>query len=108
MVKTCRLDGSQRAANLVFGLLTTPGSGAACRNWLRNARAHPSITLSRGRRTETMTAWPASGVEVLSVIRPCIRTVPATGPYRGVTADSSDEKIQFEAVSHPMFCLQPV
>lgn len=73
--------------------------------WVRNARAAGRVTLSRGRRSETLTATPLGPADSAVVLRQYLREVPITRPYFDVRPDSPLEAFAAEAPRHPVFAL---
>ena len=57
--------------------------------WVRNARAAGRITLSRGKRSETLPIRELSPTEAAPVLRRYITRVPITRPYFDAKPDSS-------------------
>ena len=74
-------------------------------NWVRNARAAGHVTLSRGRRSETLRVAELGADDSVPILRQYLREVPVTRPYFDVTPDSSDQQIAAEAPRHPVFLL---
>src|SRR5260370_41976394 len=72
--------------------------------WVRNLRAAGEATLTRGRRSETVTARELPKGEAALVLREEIKRNPFAR-YFGVTADSSLEEFERTAVSQPLFVL---
>lgn len=77
-------------------------------NWVRNLRAAGEATLTRGRRSETVSARELPIGEAALVLREEIRDGNPFAHYFGVTADSSLEEFERAAASHPLFVLQSV
>lgn len=75
-------------------------------NWVRNLRAAGEATLTRGRRSETVTARELPQDEAAVVLREDIREGNPFARYFGVTAESSLEEFERAAVSHPLFVLE--
>lgn len=73
--------------------------------WVRNTRAAGRITLTRGRRTETLTASALGPADSAPVLRQYVREVPITRPYFDVRPDSPLEAFVAEAPRHPVFLL---
>ena len=71
--------------------------------WVRNVRAAGRVTLSRGRRSETLTATPLGPADSAVVLRQYLREVPITRPYFDVRPDSPREAFVAEAPRHPVF-----
>jgi len=75
-------------------------------NWVRNLRAAGEATLTRGRRSETVTARELPKEEAALVLRDDIREGNPFARYFGVTADSSREDFERAVISHPLFELE--
>ena len=79
-------------------------------NWVRNLRAAKGkATLTRSRRTETIRAIEQVPETAALVLREIVRASGAPGfvrAYLNVTADSSLEEFEREALTHPVFLLQ--
>ena len=73
--------------------------------WVRNVRAAGRVTLSRGRRSERLTATPLGPGDSADVLRRYIREVPITRPFFDVRPDSPREAFVAEAPRHPVFLL---
>jgi deazaflavin-dependent oxidoreductase (nitroreductase family) len=71
--------------------------------WVRNARAAGSVTLERGRRTETLRLAELGPRESARILQRYVREVPITRPYFDVTPDSSLDDFAAEAPRHPVF-----
>jgi deazaflavin-dependent oxidoreductase (nitroreductase family) len=74
-------------------------------NWVRNLRAAREAILTRGRRSETVSARELPKGEAALVLRADIKR-NAFARYFGVTADSSLEEFERAAVAHPVFELE--
>jgi len=74
-------------------------------NWVRNARAAGQVTLSRGRRSETLRIAELGPKGSVPVLRQYLQEVPVTRPYFDMTPDSPDQQIAAEARRHPVFVL---
>jgi deazaflavin-dependent oxidoreductase (nitroreductase family) len=74
--------------------------------WVRNLRAAGEAILTRGRRSETVTARELPKGEAALVLREEIKEGNPFVRYYGVTADSSLEEFERAAVSHPLFVLE--
>ncbi len=74
-------------------------------DWVRNLRAAKEAILTRGRRTETVSARELPESEAALVLRADIKRNPFAR-YFGVTADSSLEEFEHAAVKHPLFMLE--
>ena len=73
--------------------------------WVRNVRAAGRVTLSRGSRSERLTATPLGPGDSADVLRRYIREVPITRPFFDVRPDSPREAFVAEAPRHPVFLL---
>lgn len=73
--------------------------------WVRNARAAGEVTLSRGRRPETVALEELGPAEAAPVLRRYLAEVPITRPFFDVTPASSPEAFAAEAPRHPVFRL---
>ena len=73
--------------------------------WVRNARAAGRITLSRGKRSETLSIRELSPTEAAPVLRRYITRVPITRPYFDAKPDSPLAAFIAEAPRHPVFHL---
>jgi deazaflavin-dependent oxidoreductase (nitroreductase family) len=75
-------------------------------DWVRNLRAAGTATLTRGRRSETVSAIELSAEEAAPILRHALTIAPAVlRPYFDFTADSSIEEIAREAPRHPTIML---
>ena len=81
------------------------GSAFGIVDWVRNLRAAGEAILTRGRRSETVTARELPTDEAALILRADIKRNPFAR-YFGVTADSSLEEFERAAVSHPLFVLE--
>ena len=82
------------------------GSPYGIVDWVRNLRAAGEAILTRGRRSETVTARELPKDEAAVVLREEIKGGNPFIRYYGVTADSSLEELERAAVSHPLFLLE--
>jgi deazaflavin-dependent oxidoreductase (nitroreductase family) len=73
--------------------------------WVRNARAAGRVTLTRGRRAETVSLRALSAAEAAPVLRHYVTRVPITRPYFDVTPDSPLTAFEADAARHPVFAL---
>ncbi len=73
--------------------------------WVRNARAAGQITLSRGKRSETLPIRELSPAEAAPVLQRYITRVPITRPYFDAKPDSPLAAFVAEAPRHPVFHL---
>jgi deazaflavin-dependent oxidoreductase (nitroreductase family) len=80
-------------------------------NWVRNLRAAGEATLTRGRRAEQISVvelTPEQAAPLLIDILSTPYSARFTRGYFEVTPDSSLEEFEREALSHPVFAVQPV
>src|SRR6266700_1920246 len=75
-------------------------------DWVRNLRAAREAILTRGRRSETVTARELPKGEAALVLREEIKGGNPFARYYQVTADSSLEEFERAVVSHPLFVLE--
>jgi deazaflavin-dependent oxidoreductase (nitroreductase family) len=75
--------------------------------WVRNVRAARSVTLHRGRRSETLRAVELEARQAAPVLRDYIRDVPITRPFFDAKPDSTLDEFAAEAPRHPVFRLEP-
>lgn len=73
--------------------------------WVRNARAAGEVTLSRGRRAETVRIVELGAAEAAPVLKRYVTRVPITRPYFDVTPDSPLDAFAAEGPRHPVFRL---
>ncbi|HEY7436019.1 MAG TPA: nitroreductase family deazaflavin-dependent oxidoreductase [Methylomirabilota bacterium] len=73
--------------------------------WVRNARAAGRITLSRGKRSETLSIRELGPAEAAPVLQRYITRVPITRPYFDANPDSPLADFVAEAPRHPVFHL---
>ncbi len=73
--------------------------------WVRSARAAGQVTLTRGRRTETVPLRELSSGEAAPVLQRYVTRVPITRPYFDVTPASPLAAFEAEALRHPVFHL---
>jgi deazaflavin-dependent oxidoreductase (nitroreductase family) len=85
----------KRYVGSVFGIVA----------WVRNLRTAGEATLTRGRRTETVTARELPQGEAALVLREDIKGGNPFARYYGVTADSSLEEFERAVLTHPVFVL---
>jgi len=71
--------------------------------WVRNARAAGQITLTRGKRSETLPIRELPPAEAAPVLQRYITRVPITRPYFDATPDSPLAAFIAEAPRHPVF-----
>jgi deazaflavin-dependent oxidoreductase (nitroreductase family) len=77
------------------------------RNWVLNARAAGWVELRRGGRRERLRVRELEPGEAVPVLQDYYRLGRVTRPFFDVTLESSDEDWLAEALSHPVFSLQP-
>ena len=75
-------------------------------DWVRNLRATGEAVLTRGRRSETVTARELPTGEAALVLRADVKDGNPFARNYGVTADSSLEEFERAVVSHPLFVLE--
>lgn len=75
--------------------------------WVRNARAAGEVTLSRGRRAETVAIVESPSEEAAPVLKHYVTNVPITRPYFDVTPASDLAAFTAEAPRHPVFRIVP-
>ena len=75
-------------------------------DWVRNLRAAGEAVLTRGRRSETVTARELPTGEAALVLREDVKDGNPFARNYGVTADSSLEEFERAVVSHPLFVLE--
>ena len=75
-------------------------------NWVRNLRAAGEAILTRGRRSETVTARELPPREAALVLREDVKGGNPFARGYGVTADSSLEEFERAVISHPLFVLE--
>jgi len=73
--------------------------------WVRNARAAGQVTLTRGRRTETVPIRELNPGDAAPVLQRYVTRVPITRPYFDVTPASPLPAFQAEAPRPPVFHL---
>lgn len=72
-------------------------------SWVRNARAAGKVTLSRGRRAETVSIVEVGPKESAPVLKKYLALEPITRAYFEARADSPLEAFEAEASQHPVF-----
>jgi deazaflavin-dependent oxidoreductase (nitroreductase family) len=77
-------------------------------SWVRNARAAGQVTLSRGRRSETVAIVELGPAEAAPVLKQYVTAVPITRPFFDATPDSPLEAFVAEAHRHPVFRIHTV
>lgn len=81
------------------------GSPYGIVDWVRNLRVVREATLTRGRRSETVTATELPQGEAARVLRADVKGGNPFARGYGVTADSSLEEFEHAVGSHPLFVL---
>jgi deazaflavin-dependent oxidoreductase (nitroreductase family) len=74
--------------------------------WVKNARAAGQITLSRGRRSETVTITEVGLDEAAPILKAYVRNVPITRPFFDARPDADLAAFKDEALRHPVFRIQ--
>jgi F420H(2)-dependent quinone reductase len=74
--------------------------------WVRNARAAGRVTLSRGRRRETVGFHQVGPEESAPVLQTYLRRVRVVRPFFDVSPDSPLEAFAAEAARHPVFLIE--
>jgi deazaflavin-dependent oxidoreductase (nitroreductase family) len=82
------------------------GSPYGIVDWVRNLRAAQEATLTRGRRSETVSATELPTGEAALVLREDVKDGNPFARFFGVTADSSLEEFEQAVTIHPLFVLQ--
>ena len=77
-------------------------------SWVRNARAAGQVTLSRGRRSETVALVELGPEEAAPILKQYVTEVPITRPFFDATPDSPVEAFVAEAHRHPVFRIHGV
>jgi deazaflavin-dependent oxidoreductase (nitroreductase family) len=75
-------------------------------DWVRNLRAAGAATLTRGRRSEMVSARELPPNEAARVLQENFRRGNPFARYFGVTAESSLEEFERAAISHPVFVFE--
>jgi hypothetical protein len=71
--------------------------------WIRNASAASQVTLSRGRRSETVAMVELGPAEAAPVLKQYVTEVPITRPFFDAIPDALLEAFVAEAHRHPVF-----
>jgi deazaflavin-dependent oxidoreductase (nitroreductase family) len=71
--------------------------------WVRNARAAREVTLTRGRRVETVSIAELGPEEAAPILKQYITEIPITRPFFDVRPHSSLTDFAAEAPRHPVF-----
>jgi deazaflavin-dependent oxidoreductase (nitroreductase family) len=74
--------------------------------WVRNARAAEQVTLTRGRRSETVRIVEVSAEDAAPVLEKYLAQVPVVRPFFDVTPTSNLPDFVDEASRHPVFRIQ--
>lgn len=75
-------------------------------DWVRNLRAAGEVVLTRGHRSETVSARELPKSEAALILQAEIKEGNPFVRYTGITVDSSLEEFERAAVSHPVFVLE--
>lgn len=75
-------------------------------NWVRNLQTTGEAVLTRGRRSETVTARELPPGEAALVLQEDIKNGNPFGRNFGVTAQSSLEEFEHTVLTHPIFLLE--
>jgi deazaflavin-dependent oxidoreductase (nitroreductase family) len=75
-------------------------------NWVRNARAAGQVTLTRGRRSETVSFSELGPEESAPVLQKYFTAIPFVRPYFDVQPGSPLPAFVAEAPRHPVFLLK--
>jgi deazaflavin-dependent oxidoreductase (nitroreductase family) len=75
-------------------------------DWVRNLRAAEAATLTRGRRSEMVSARELPPNEAARVLQENFRRGNPFARYFGVTAESSLEEFERAAIGHPVFVFE--
>lgn len=89
-------QNGQRYLNSPFGMV----------NWVRNLQAAGEAVLTRGHRSETVTARQLPPREAALVLREDIKNGNPFAHNFGVTATSSLEEYERTVLTHPIFLLE--
>jgi len=76
-------------------------------NWVRNARATGTVTVSRGRKTEMLRIEELDADSSAPVLKQYIASEAITRPYFNASPDSPVADFASEAHRHPVFRLNP-
>jgi deazaflavin-dependent oxidoreductase (nitroreductase family) len=76
--------------------------------WVRNLRVAGQATLTRGRRSEAISATELPAKEAARVLKQYLMHVAWVRPYFDVTIDSPLEAYEREAPRHPVFQITPL
>jgi deazaflavin-dependent oxidoreductase (nitroreductase family) len=75
-------------------------------NWVLNLRVAGEATLTRGHRSEIVTARQLPKEEAALVLREEVRRGNPFARYCGVSSNSSREEFERAAIGHPLFMLE--
>ena len=75
-------------------------------NWVRNLQAAGEAVLTRGRRSETVTATVLPNGEAARVLQLDVKAGNPFASSYGVTKDSSLQEFEQAVETHPLFILQ--
>ena len=73
--------------------------------WVRNARAAGDVTLTRGRRAETVRLAELGPEDAAPILKQYITEIPITRPFFDVRPESPLADFAAEAPRHPVFRL---
>ena len=76
-------------------------------DWVQNARAAGSVTLSRGRRSEDVQFDEVGGDEAAGVLRSYVRKVRVVRSYFAAPPNGALALFAAEVALHPVFRLRP-
>jgi deazaflavin-dependent oxidoreductase (nitroreductase family) len=76
--------------------------------WVRNIRAAGTATLTRGRRSEAISAAELEAQEAAPLLKQYLLKATAARPYFDATKDSPLEAFEREAARHPVFQITTV
>ena len=72
-------------------------------NWVRNVRASGQVTLTRGRRSETVPVVELDPEASAPILKKYVERVPIARPYFDAAPDAPIEAFVTEAARHPVF-----
>jgi deazaflavin-dependent oxidoreductase (nitroreductase family) len=75
-------------------------------SWVRNARAAKQVTLSRGRRCDTVRIVELAAEDAAPVLKKYLAQVAVVRPFFDVTPNSNLPEFVAEASRHPVFRVQ--
>ncbi len=76
-------------------------------NWVKNARAARTVTLTRGLRSETLRITELDPQRSAPVLKTYLASVAVVRPFFGVRHNASVDAFAAEAPKHPVFRLVP-